>query len=233
MPAPPTPYENAYLGAFIFTMGVLARDRRPKDESFKVPTILQQTPHDKPLGDLLASWGARHFLLEFKRFERNVQYEISEKDRKWSQVQSWGMSNRPHSVQPVETPQAHFVAWGTGKRSPPDLFFMPYWAICEGPKQTGVRKSLADFISDLLDLFPGIGTSLEELNTYLAHLSSTDGSGGRPLDTIGGFLISVTKEGQVSLVRCDHQLDLRRSYGGVNPPTPPRHSPPSRGGRKK
>jgi hypothetical protein len=70
----PEPYENVYIGAFVFALGYAAREKnmRPTDTYAQ---LLQQTPGDRPLGDLLTSWEGRSFVFEFKRREAGLQSE--------------------------------------------------------------------------------------------------------------------------------------------------------------
>jgi hypothetical protein len=208
------PYENAYLGTFIFTLGVLSRVHNPEDESLVVPTLVQQTPHDQPLGDLLAEWGTRHVLLEFKRFEEDVQTEPYEKPSKWERVTTWAATHPEHSC-PEALTHAHWVAWGDA--SVPDLIFLPYSTISDGPRQArDSAMSLDGFIRDMLDQankMHTVGVAWKDLKEYLEWLSRGTG-GTRQPDVICGFLVSVDAKGKIALAPYDRLIDIERTVGG-------------------
>ncbi|HEX9715139.1 MAG TPA: hypothetical protein VGA28_05560, partial [Desulfurivibrionaceae bacterium] len=59
-----TLYENQYIGAFIYALGLYAGITKGK-EALNALSLMQQTPLDTQLGDLFAAWGGRNFLFEF------------------------------------------------------------------------------------------------------------------------------------------------------------------------
>lgn len=55
------PYENVYLGNFIFALGFQAA-RTKKGLSDKSVQLVQQTPDESKLNDLFVNWSGKSFI---------------------------------------------------------------------------------------------------------------------------------------------------------------------------
>ena len=58
-------YENIYIGAFIYALGVISGQRG--ESHTNAFSLIQQTPDDRSLADLFARWEGGNFIIEFKR----------------------------------------------------------------------------------------------------------------------------------------------------------------------
>ena len=92
-------YENIFIGNFIYTLGVRIGIALHQNENIKeIPAcvnLLQQTPMDKPFGDMLASFEGVSFLIEFKNKKnkdkkepekRKMLYNDIKKDPKMGEI---------------------------------------------------------------------------------------------------------------------------------------------------
>ncbi|MDO3617329.1 hypothetical protein Q3O98_11345 [Ralstonia pseudosolanacearum] len=59
-------YENVIIGNFLYGLGFAVRANRPSSTTVGVVNLLQQTPADKLLGDLLLTFPGAVRLIEFK-----------------------------------------------------------------------------------------------------------------------------------------------------------------------
>ena len=72
------PYENIYIGNFIYSLGYLSAKFNESSEDAGVH-LIQQTPNDKKWADLLTRWQGKFFILEFKREEIGCKQELRKK----------------------------------------------------------------------------------------------------------------------------------------------------------
>lgn len=66
-------YENIYIGHFIYACGRVSGQHSSRH--YESVNLLQQTPGDKLLGDLMMSEGVRCLLVEFKRSAEDMKTE--------------------------------------------------------------------------------------------------------------------------------------------------------------
>lgn len=68
-------YENIIIGNFLFSLGYAVRSRQSSDAQCGVVNLLQQTPVDKLLGDVLLDFSGVVRLIEFKNEKNNSSKE--------------------------------------------------------------------------------------------------------------------------------------------------------------
>lgn len=70
-------YENVVIGNFLYGLGFAVRAHRPSEASAGVVNLLQQTPADKLLGDLLLTFPGAVRLIEFKTEDNESSKELA------------------------------------------------------------------------------------------------------------------------------------------------------------
>ena len=195
MAPPKAPYENTYIGLFIFTLGVLAGRAEPDNERLVVPTLLQQTPKDGPLGDVLSEWGGRAFLIEFKRFESLVQNELFDKPKKHQRLSRWRAEHTGDSVSVPD--RGHWIGFGSEPDQPPELSFIRYGDVRPEPEQAERRLSLEQFAAEVRSSTGAVGVAWAEFEPYLDHLAAADPQGAA--GSVQGFLVSVRADGSIGV----------------------------------
>lgn len=76
------PYENVYLGNFIFALGHQAA-RTNKGLIDKAVQLVQQTPDETKLNDLFINWSGKNFIFEFKRNAEKIAMELEKKRKRF------------------------------------------------------------------------------------------------------------------------------------------------------
>lgn len=204
------PYENLYLGAFVFALGVAA-GKSGQSINDSCAQLLQQTPGDKPIGDLLAVWEGRSFIFEFKRRESGVKTE-RHKSYCTKQCPEDCNEHRNFIFDYLECStnekllekslKCHFVAFG-GESEKPSLSFMPYAKILDNKKQ-GNRDSLEEFTSKML-LNSSLGLIKGEFEEYYNFLlGCVEHHGG----TLSGVVINIGDNGALNTVNVQELQSL-------------------------
>ena len=89
-------YENVLAGAFIYSLGVVAgRNADPEKAIMDSVNFFQQTPTDRKVGDLLAAWRGKSFLIEFKKSIGQLKDEISKDGKPGLGIKIFSKANPP------------------------------------------------------------------------------------------------------------------------------------------
>jgi len=182
------PYENVYLGNFIFALGYFAASDRD-DLSNKAIQLVQQTPDEKELSDLFINWGGRSFIFEFKRNESKIKSELSKEPKKKLNL---AIRNDENIAYKLLSYQGHWLAYGIDS----GLRFIRYASLHEN-KPDGVN--LSRFCKALLarPRVSGLGLEYGELKTYLSFIgkvTDTDSEG------CGGFILNISEDGNLNMI---------------------------------
>lgn len=220
------PYESILVGTFIYTLGFKAGSsgREPDLQSV---SLLAQTPHDHTIGDAIAAWGGRSFVIEFKRNQDAIRSE----------------SNKPHrarllfelrtnaELRELST-NGHFLAFGVVGAAC-ELRFVPYsWAF--EVEHDAWRRTCRD-LDEFYKLMgsESAGFSPEQLTRYtreLVRLAATAGGANR--EAIESLIVNLDGNGRVTLVPVDLSRVTELKLGGDVDGLairPERTRPPSRG----
>lgn len=216
-------YENVLAGAFIYSMGVVAgRAADPEKTILDSVNFFQQTPTDRTLGDLLAAWRGKSFLIEFKRSIGQLKDEL-EKDGK----PGLGVTIFHDKKIKELSEKCHFIGYGEYAKHDDkiltDLVFQKYLSVLTRGTSRKVNSSevprWSEFINKLL-VDRTFGASFEEFANYLGFLLKyaeapikPNASGGKGRRAIQGILTSVSPEGKVASFAYrgyDHLLTLLR-----------------------
>lgn len=75
-------YENVLSSSFIYSLGAIAgKNSEPNEILQDSINFFQQTPTDQRIGDLLANWGGKNFIVEFKRTIGQVSEELGKEHK--------------------------------------------------------------------------------------------------------------------------------------------------------
>jgi len=197
-------YENVFIGNFIYILGVQI-GMALRDQKKEVPTcinLLQQTPADKLLGDMLADFPGCSFLIEFKR-ERNKD----KKEKGKIDILRKALNN--DSEMTIISRSAHwFIQIKDSIKGEPKTSVVPYLEMGQINTLTeDENKSFEFFIKEIvieaLDLpekeeVKAVGASAKEMSLYLKLLKKVYGSNSEL--KLGGIIINVSKDGMLSYV---------------------------------
>lgn len=204
------PYENLYIGSFIFALGYAAGRKNTGSEN-TFAHLIQQTPKDKEWADLLAAWEGRQFLFEFKRnekwlcTERTKSYCKSDCPEDCSAHGSnffTAILSDEHEQQRSVSDKCHFAAYGHINGDESDIRFISYRKIENSTHQTAEFYSLNSFC-EKMQSGRIEGATPDEMKSYLDFLSKCVSGSGKGTT---GVLISVGKDGSIkcaSLVSID------------------------------
>jgi hypothetical protein len=206
------PYESVLAGTFIYSLGVLA-GRAGASLDNRSATLLAQNPGDQNIGDVVASWGGRSIIVEFKRSRDTIGTERRKAHKSRFQVDLLSdgalraLSEKGHLLAYGETPP--------GSRSERarqvGFCFFPYWWALAGTTYSSTRWPLS-----LEDLFGRLtreeaGFSPGDFTEYLAKLFPRAGTRGG--SGISSIIVNVDeRSGRMTFVAVDlarvHDLTL-------------------------
>ncbi len=182
------PYENTLIGYFLYLLGY-----RASEEGYAIskmsPNLLQQTPLDKTLGDLMLNTDSRYILIEFKRSHKEIKDEITKKidliycliDNDFSYLAE----------------QCHYLAIGHNKWEEFNLIFSLYFDAILGNDIAFDRYITSQNFIDML-LNNDIGLPKKEFQFYMKQLDIC-----RPDKPSGGCkncaLIEIREDGGMTL----------------------------------
>lgn len=224
------PYENSYIGSFIFALGFAAakQNQHPQDA---FAHLIQQTPKDKDWADLLASWGGRQYLFEFKRTEAHLHTE---------RTKSYHLANCKKGCEEFHpssffedivnddknrrlSRRCHFAIYGAKFDDVPTMQVMRYSEIIDSRCQTAKFCSVAVF-TKVMFKNQRLGASAEEMCGYLTFLSECV---GKSATGSTGVIISVTEDGSMKVALIE-DIGLLAADIHAEPPEPDLGlSPPS------
>jgi hypothetical protein len=208
-----TLYENQYIGAFIYALGLHAGITKGI-KSFNALSLIQQTPLDTQLGDLFAAWGGRSFLFEFKRTEKDAktEYEKNSKKNLIAYIQA------DENISTLSK-ASHFLCYARDEEGRnTTLLFQPYALTKNHLSQEGVpRETLQEFIPNKLENL-AFGLNLERMEIYKKFLSEKLGNAS--ID-VSGVVINIDKDGNPNVVKFENlrQLNLENSLEKLNQKT--------------
>ncbi|NIV97634.1 hypothetical protein GWN26_00150 [Candidatus Saccharibacteria bacterium] len=212
-------YENIFVGMFLYSLGIAAGIRFK--EGHKLPpmsiNLYQQTPADRLIGDLFASFGGRSFIIEFKREDR----ASDPKERaKYELLKTTLYSDFEH-LKNVSLYSHFFASASISEQNEPNIWLKPYIFLIHKKFES---FSLKSFIDGVLDgelnyggteegpFFP-VGCSGDSLREYLSLLGKLylPADSNVSLSNCGGLIINISKEGALSYLSASNIINLTRS----------------------
>lgn len=193
-------YENIIIGNFLYSLG-LAMGSRP----VRVPgciNLLQQTPLDRPLGDVLVHYPGALRLIEFKR----TTADWAKEKTKFSMLSAAISSSQ--KLQTVSRVVHWFVESGVGDTPTLQVSVRPYLDLNESPPELMTLEVFAHrVVSDgASESDSGADTDADIVNEYLQAVTTF--SKVKDLKA-SGLLVSVSGDGALRYVVVENFCDLR------------------------
>jgi hypothetical protein len=216
------PYENIYLGNFIFTLGYIASSKNIPLNQMGMQ-LLQQTPDDRTVGDLFANFKGKNIIFEFKRNEKEVKTEFL-KPQRHSLIEWLRGSSKESEVDRALSQKGHFMCFPTAGMQV-TLLFLPYALIKNETTQNHDKcKPLDSFCEILLHEEVGLGLSFAELERYFKLLKELDGNRGA-VDGGAGVIMNIAKDGKINVVEFADLMILSKKLELQNEARKPTVSP--------
>ena len=205
-----TLYENQYIGAFIYALGLHAGSSKGP-ESLNALSLMQQTPLDTQFGDLFTAWEGRSFLFEFKRTEKDAKTEF-EKNSKKNLIPSIQANTGINAL----SLRAHFLCYARDEERNTTLLFQQYALTKNHVSQEGVpRESLAAFIPKILEN-KDCGLTFDQMTTYKKFLLENLGHAS---SSVSGAVINIDKNENPNIVKFESLFDLDKKLEVLNQKT--------------
>ncbi len=223
------PYENIYIGNFIYSLGYLSGKKNEKSEDAGVH-LIQQTPDDKKWADLLTRWKGKYFILEFKREEKGCKQELRKKYCKKNECTSKCEEHRSTYFSDIKlsnnatlkeiADKAHFIGFGEKVDEGRTITFLPYSTI------TFVDEFERDLLISLNDLCNSLicgnkGADVDEFSEYMSFLAACV---KEDADGASGFIVNIDDNGNIHLVDLEDVNDVARDLALGDP----KYSKPSK-----
>ncbi len=203
------PYENVYLGNFIFALGYQAA-KTNKGLSNKAVQLVQQTPDEEILNDLFINWGGKNFIFEFKR---NITKVSTELDKPAKVKLNKALNSPSNALFSTLSEKSHFLGFGFDK----GIGFIPYMNIKKPIEECFFLDSFCEL---LLDVNNELGLTYDEFSRYLNFIRESTSS---TTEGCGGFVFNISKDGSLNMVPFE-SIDLLSQTLDVKP-EPPRPDP--------
>jgi hypothetical protein len=195
-------YENVVIGNFLYALGFAVRARRTTGTSVSVVNLLQQTPDDKRLGDLLLTFPGVVRLIEFK-----AEANRSAKERARHTVLKNALSAEPR-LESVSRKVHWYVKTAPSEPTALTVRIVPYLdAFPDGYSQ---YDRLETFIQTLAqDIAGGRPVNLSAEADYLEWVRRTQGEGEFGS---GGLLLAADADGSLHYAQLLDMSELRLSH---------------------
>lgn len=199
-----SPYENIVIGNFLYGVGLAIGLRSRGNVPPASTNLLQQTPLDESLADVLFDTSGIVRLLEFKRSKNRDTKEVS----KHAAIT---VALSPHANLQKISRKVHWyvesMPWSEDQAAPVKV--CPYLEMNSASRRL---TTLDAFVNEIAD--SALAPSAEEppreaIQEYLDCISELAGTGSA---SGAGFIIHVTKNGKVSYAGLADIRDLRRMH---------------------
>ncbi|CAM3242275.1 hypothetical protein [Moritella viscosa] len=207
-------YENVVIGNFLYGLGHSIGHATLEKRQLSVINLLQQTPADKELGDMLLEFPGVVRLIEFKNKASSL---TKEKDRCEQLTIQIGNNEE---LQRISKEIHWYVETEPFKESCLNNI-TPYLNAFSGDKSTHTIESFIESITQSV-VAPQSTIAPSKLKAYLAMVSTCQGSG--KIGT-GGLIVSVGQEGvrylqfadimQLRLQHKDYVLQVTQEFDSV------------------
>lgn len=197
-------YENIVIGNFLYAFGFAVRARTGRDRVPGVVNLLQQTPADKPLGDLLLGFPGLVRLIEFK-----AETNRSKKEKARHTVLQAALRATSPSLEPVSRRVHWYVETAASAVQGVVARIVPY--LDAFPRDVHKGDDLARFIEALAtDVAAGGPAQVDEAEVeYLRWVARTQGG---TASGAGALLLVAAADGGLRWVLLSDLLELRLTH---------------------
>ncbi|WP_181359670.1 hypothetical protein [Vibrio splendidus] len=207
-------YENVVIGNFLYGLGYSLGLSQPEKKQLSVINLLQQTPADKELGDMLLEFPGVVRLIEFKNSASSL-----EKEKKRCEQLTVAIGDREFLKR-----ISREVHWYVETKPFEEICLNNIKPYLDAFSVAPSVHTIESFISDITKSVacPRSTILADELEAYLALVSKCQGSG--KIGT-GGLIISVSKGGlryvqfsdimELRLQHKDFVMSVEKEYNSV------------------
>ncbi|MFC4729600.1 hypothetical protein [Coralloluteibacterium thermophilus] len=197
-------YENVVIGNFLYGLGCEIGGRLRTGTLPGAVNLLQQTPEDKALGDVLLSYPGTLRLLEFKVAANYSKKEKIKRDKLAKAVEARrGMGEVSRQVH-------WYIETAVSDASGVEAFFGPYLDALDAARAARPRSSLGlrDFIGTLVDdvFLHRDGEVPQAVSDYLKLVRWCQGEGEAGAS---GLIVVVGAGGKLTYVELKDMMELR------------------------
>jgi hypothetical protein len=194
-------YENVVIGNFLYALGAAVQAKSNSNIALSAVSLLQQTPADKELGDILLEFPGVIRLIEFKSLDNKSP---NERARHFQLTSAIGEDKNLIML----SKSIHWFVGTVPKEQMFDSYILPYLEAYSGENS---RYSLERFIEVTAEeAVRGEGRfSREALRYYLSLIAHCQGSG--KINT-GALLLSIDTAGNINYVVLRDMMELRLQH---------------------
>jgi len=194
-------YENVVIGNFLYGLGFAVSKHGNDGHIPGVVNLLQQTPCDTLLGDLLLSFPGTVRLIEFKASHNRSTKEYA---RYTALSASLSDNVRLKEVSRI----VHWYVESTPSTTGFEVAFEPYLDAFSKERTTSRMEFFLQKIAKDI-VFNNDKVTPEEINKYLSWVKRTQGGG--KVGT-GGVLFTIDENGNMHYVQMTDLLELRLTH---------------------
>jgi hypothetical protein len=194
-------YENVVIGNFLYALGAAVQAKSNSNIALSAVSLLQQTPADKELGDVLLEFPGVIRLIEFKSLDNKSP---KEKVRHCQLTAAIGEDK--YLI--ILSKSIHWFVGTVPKEQKFDSYIVPYLEAYSGENS---QYSLERFIEVTAEeAVRGEGRfSREDLRYYLSLIAHCQGTGN--INT-GALLLSVDTSGNINYIVLRDMMELRLQH---------------------
>lgn len=176
------PYENTLIGYFLYYLGhTVAKHGLPL--SYVSPNLLQQTPLDHAIGDMMMKVDSKYLIIEFKRENKYINSERKKKQ--------WLLDCLQNKSNIFLSTDCHYLSFGGfNKNNDLDLFFYPYIFLDQD------RGYYSEIFFDKL-INNRLGAFYHEFRTYLDIIIDCS---GEPPKCQNCAIIEINEDGKINVI---------------------------------
>lgn len=205
-------YENVIIGNFLYGLGISIGNLTKGDSFVSVVNLLQQTPDDVPLSDLLYSSPGILMIIEFK-LTKNIDGKKKEREKQQK------LEKHLIEVQPELIPVSREVHWYIEADASSSYLVTEITPYIDAFKSKNNPKDMAEFLkrTAALAVKGGSVSTMEQMNQYIAtlamvHRRKGSGSGGV---RSGGIFAKITPDGSIAYMQTESIYELVMKMGKI------------------
>jgi hypothetical protein len=193
-------YESVVIGNFLYGLGASVRAKSKSETVISSINLLQQTPADTELADVLIKFSGLVRIVEFKTFENKDPKEYI----KWTKLNA-ALKSREDLI-----PVSRSVHWFVETDPQEESFIsriVPY-LYAYPRKRKEFCHDLAGFIEDIAEeaMCEKNNIELKKISEYLAFLKACQGKGRAET---GGLILAINSKGKLMFGELSDMLQLR------------------------
>jgi hypothetical protein len=195
------PYENVFVGNFLYGLGLALGIKLQGKELPSCVSLLQQTPADHMLGDVLANFAGTVLLYEFKRSRGNEKKERNKAEKLRIILKQ---SPELHDV-------SRFVHWYVVSQpatadTEPQIRLGPYIDIGTGAGSESCL--LKDYVNNLAELVVSDDRTTFDTRLVKEYLRTVAALSDSDQGAVGGMVVAIDGSGAIRYVLVDDIRDL-------------------------